>query len=183
VEKIEREARSYLPPGLTMMLLMAMLSLFASNGGIVGADCWMLCLFEGLGSFAHACDRAPHEAVWHVVVATGLKTSVDRVRKRVQLGLKLGENFDVGVIVRQVWQVSGLPASMLVGISSSNPCTTVCKFEVINRSHRSPQCDGWAAESSLAKLDDKRFLVTIRQLFACMFQTRQKKSNKKAKAF
>ena len=122
--------------------------------------------------------------MWHVVVATGLKTRVDRVRKRVQLGLKLGENFDVGVIVRQVWQVSGLPASMLVGISSSNPCTTVCKFEVINRSHRSPQCDGWAAESSLAKLDDKRFLVTIRQLFACMFQTtRQKKSNKKAKAF
>ena len=54
--------------------------------------------------------------MWHVAVATGLTTSVDRVRKRVQLGLKLGEDFDVGVIVRQVWQVSGLPASMLVGI-------------------------------------------------------------------
>jgi hypothetical protein len=77
----------------------------------------LLCLFEGEGSWAAPC-ACVEPRVWHVAVSSNLATAVDRGNMRVTIGLRLGTDFSVSDILRQVWQVTGglLRAHDLIGV-------------------------------------------------------------------
>jgi hypothetical protein len=77
----------------------------------------------GEGSWSVPCTQL---GVWCVMVSIGHKTRVDFHNRLVHLGLNLGKGFKVSDIVRQVYQVTAgtLAAHDLLGVVSSNPCTT-----------------------------------------------------------
>jgi hypothetical protein len=150
-----KDKRCLLPKALCLAIIDAMLAMNPAMG-----VCWVLSLYEGVGSFSKAAADRPN--VWSIQFSNNHQTGVDNQQCIVKINYHLDKNTTLKHLYKIVWHVTGLTPATLIGVTCSPPCNTTT---MMKNAHRSSKADGYTAQSPLAKKHDLVFAHWFKELF------------------
>jgi hypothetical protein len=151
----DKNKRSLLPKLLCLAIVDSML---AQNPHM--SVCWVLSLYEGVGSFSKATAERPN--VWSIQISNNHQTGIDNQRRIVKINYHLNQHTTLQQLYKIVWHVTGFTPATLIGVTCSPPCNTTTRMK---NAHRSSKAEGYVAQSPLAKKHDLVFAHWFKELF------------------